>query len=174
MSTELTTIDFHGATLIAKAGPTPAETLVAMKPIVEGIGLDWKSQHVKLGGHPVLAKGMVEITMPSAGGAQAMTALPLNRLALWLATIQPNKIPNTETRARVIAYQEECADALFAHFFGRALDHARLPNHKETGGIVKAVVGKQVVTTPCLPRPPLYQSDRAHICAVLSMSSATR
>lgn len=144
MSTELTTIDFHGATLIAKAGPTPAETLVAMKPIVEGIGLNWEKQRIKLNGHAVLAPTLRVVPFSSAGGEQDSLALPLSRLAFWLATIQPNKIPNTETRARVIAYQEECADALFAHFFGRALDHANLPNHKETGGIVKAVVGKQV------------------------------
>lgn len=144
MSTDLTTINFHGATLIAKPGPTPAETLVAMKPIVEGIGLNWEKQRIKLNAHAVLAPTLRVVPFASAGGEQDSLALPLNRVAFWLATIQPNKVPDAETRARVIAYQEECADTLFAHFFGRALDHAGLPNRRETGGIVKAVVGKQV------------------------------
>jgi hypothetical protein len=120
MPNELTTVEFHGATLIAVRGETPAQTLVAMKPVVEGMGLDWKAQYDKIKEHPVLGKGMGLITIPSAGGPQAMTALPLNRLNFWLATIQPNRVPDPETRARVIRYQVECADVLFAHFFGQA------------------------------------------------------
>lgn len=49
-----------------------------------------------------------------------MVGLPLSKLNFWLARIHPNKVPNPETRAKVIAYQEECADVLFAHFFGKA------------------------------------------------------
>ena len=120
MANDLTTVDFHGTTLLAVRGETPAETLVAMKPVVEGMGLAWQPQHRKLLEHPILSQGIIELMIPSAGGPQVMTALPLNRLNFWLATIQPNKIPGAETRARVIRYQTECADVLFAHFFGKA------------------------------------------------------
>lgn len=118
----LTTLDFHGATLIARRGDTPAETLVAMKPVVEGMGLDWSGQHKKLLSHPVLAQGISVMTIPFAGGHQEMTALPLNRLNFWLATIQPDRVPDEAVRAKVIAYQTECADALFDHFFGHSAD----------------------------------------------------
>ena len=121
----LTTIEFHGTTLFAVSGKTPGETLIAMKPVVEGMGLDWKSQHVKLASHPVLSKAMVPITMPSEGKGQPMTAIPLNRLSFWLATIQPNRIPDIEVRARVIDFQEQCADVLFEHFFGKALSQTK-------------------------------------------------
>jgi hypothetical protein len=136
MTRDLTTIDFHGATLIVRKGADPSTTMVAMKPVVEGMGLDWKSQHVKLVGHPVLSKGMVEITIPSAGGPQAMTALPLTRLNFWLATLHPNKIPSLETRERVIVYQTEAAEALFAHFFGRVFAQRR----ENPVGMIKALV----------------------------------
>lgn len=122
MNSHLTTINFHGATLIARRGATPAETLVAMKPVAEGMGLSWQPQHRKLTEHPVLSKGTTELVMPSKGGPQAMTALPLSRLNFWLATIQPNMVPDLETRERIIRYQEECADALFAHFFGKVTE----------------------------------------------------
>lgn len=125
MNTSLTTVDFHGATLIAQRGATPAETLVAMKPVAEGMGLDWASQFVKIKEHPVLSKGVGIITIPTDGGIQQMTALPLSRLSFWLATIHPNKVPDEDTRARVIAYQMECADALFAHFFAKATEQPR-------------------------------------------------
>ena len=121
MTTELTTVDFHGATLLAVRGDTPQTTLVVMKPVVEGIGLAWQSQLEKIKAHPVFGKGITEIVIPSAGGPQAMSALPLTRLNFWLATIQPNKVPDLEIRARVIRYQTECADVLFAHFFGKAV-----------------------------------------------------
>lgn len=117
----ITTIGFHGAELIVRAGDSPATTLVAMKPVVEGMGLDWKSQHAKLKAHPVLGSTVVEITMVAEDGKpRSMTALPLNRLHFWLATIQPNKV-RPDLRDRVITYQTEAADVLFAHFFGRRL-----------------------------------------------------
>jgi hypothetical protein len=115
----LTTIDFHGATLLAQVGLTPDATLVAMRPVVDGMGLDWTAQYRKMLSHPVLAKGVAVIATPSDGGVQNSTALPLNRLSFWLATLHPDRIKNAEVRERVIRYQTECADALFAHFFGQ-------------------------------------------------------
>lgn len=61
-----------------------------MKPIVEGMGLDWKSQHKKISQR--FSKGMVEITIPSAGGVQAMICMALRKLAAWLNSISPNKV----------------------------------------------------------------------------------
>lgn len=116
----ISSFEFHGNDLVIQVGDSPATTMVAIKPVVHGMGLNWETQYRKLRHHPVLNKGMVIMTIPSAGGPQAMTALPLNRLNLWLATINPNKVPDVETRARIIRYQEEAADALFDHFFGRA------------------------------------------------------
>jgi hypothetical protein len=72
-----------------------------MKPIVEAMGLGWASQHAKIKAHPVLSKGIQLIAIPSAGGTQRMTALPLKRLSFWLATINANKVDPT-CRASVI------------------------------------------------------------------------
>ncbi|HEY0181281.1 MAG TPA: phage antirepressor N-terminal domain-containing protein [Rhodopila sp.] len=116
----LTTVDFHGTTILVQQGDTPEATLVAMKPVVEGMGLDWGGQHKKLLSHPVLAKGISVMEIPSDGGGQTATALPLTRLNFWMATINPNRIKEFAIRTKVIEYQTECADALFAHFFGQA------------------------------------------------------
>lgn len=137
MTANLTTIRFHGASLIAKKGDTPETTLVAMKPLVEGMELDWKSQHAKITGHPILGKGMVEITMPSEGGPQAMTALPLNRIHFWLATIHPNKIRNAAIREKVIIYQTEVADTLFEKFFGRAIATKEAASGRQVAAIIE-------------------------------------
>jgi hypothetical protein len=137
---EIVAIDFHGAALLARKGETPETTMVAMKPVVEGMGLNWASQFTKITAHPVLSKGIAEIAIPSAGGPQDMTALPLNRLNFWLATINPKKVPDPATRAKVVEYQTECADVLFNHFFAKAAGTAL--DARTVGGIVKAVTNK--------------------------------
>lgn len=121
--TAITTIPFHGANIMVQPGDTPETTMVAMKPVVEGMGLDWSYQFRKLKDHPVLSKGVAVIAIPSEGGLQESVALPLNRLHFWLATIHPSRIDDAAVRERVIVYQEEAADILFDHFFGRAIGH---------------------------------------------------
>jgi len=135
----LTTVDFHGATLTVLRGASPADTLVAMKPVVEGMGLNWEKQRIKIRNHPVLVPTLRVVPFGSSGGEQDSIALPLNRLNFWLATIHPNRVPDPETRARVIAYQTECADALFDHFFGKAMGG---PIDRQTNGIAKSTIHK--------------------------------
>lgn len=154
MSKQITTIDFHGSKLIAIAGDRPENTLVAMKPVVEGMGLDWKTQHRKISSHPVLSKGMVIITIPAEakgaaitsatceGGDQEMACLSLDLLNFWLATIHPDRLKNEAVRTKVIDYQIECARVLFNHFFGKAIAAGSHLTAKEAGGIAKGVVNK--------------------------------
>lgn len=119
----LTTLNFHGTSLLALPGSTPAETLVVMRPVVGGMGLDWSSQLRRIKEHELLGACVVNLTMQVPDDIQARehTCLPLNRLHFWLATLQPNMIPDPDTRARVLRYQEECADVLFEHFFGKVM-----------------------------------------------------
>ncbi|WP_062143406.1 phage antirepressor N-terminal domain-containing protein [Acetobacter cerevisiae] len=142
MSKQLTTVDFHGTKLVAIAGDRPETTLVAMKPIVEGIGLDWGAQHKKMLAHPVLSKGISVTEIPSGGGDQESTCLSLDLLNFWLATIHPDRIKDQAVRARVIEYQTECARVLFNHFFGKAIAAGEHLTAQQTGGIVKAGLGK--------------------------------
>ncbi|WP_308719008.1 phage antirepressor N-terminal domain-containing protein [Komagataeibacter xylinus] len=147
--TALTTIDFHGSNLIAIPGDRPETTLVAMKPVVEGMGLSWQPQHRKIMSHSVLKKGITMTVIPSDGGEQDGTCLSLDLLNFWLATIHPDRIKNEATRAKVIEYQTECARVLFDHFFGKALARGAqsAPHHltaQEVGGIVKGIVNKRV------------------------------
>lgn len=88
---------------------------VPMKPVVEGMGLDWKSQHAKLTSGRFNST-MVEITTVAEDGKQrAMTCLPLRKLAGWLMSIHPNKV-RQELREGIIAYQGQCDDVLWAYW----------------------------------------------------------
>lgn len=121
----ITTIPFHGANILVQAGDTPETTMVAMKPVVEGMGLDWSAQRQKMDRHPVLSICTVVTPFQIPGDDQERehTLLPLNRLHFWLATVHPDRIKDEQIRARVILYQTEAADVLFDHFFGRAIGH---------------------------------------------------
>lgn len=100
------------------------EPYVPMKPIVEGMGLDWKSQFSKIKSR--FSKGMVEITIPTKGGEQSMLCLALRKLAGWLHTISPNKV-KPEIRDKVIKYQEECDDVLYQYWTtGQAINPRKL------------------------------------------------
>ncbi len=100
------------------------EPYVPMKPIVEGMGLDWKSQFSKIKSR--FSKGMVEITIPTKGGEQSMLCLALRKLAGWLHTINPNKV-KPEIRDKVIQYQEECDDVLYQYWTtGQAINPRKL------------------------------------------------
>ena len=113
IATAVSTINvpFHGAELYVVNHN--GEPYTPMKPIVEAKGLDWKSQHKKISQR--FSKGMVEITIPSAGGAQAMICMALRKLAAWLNSISPNKV-RPEIRDKVIQYQEECDDVLYEYW----------------------------------------------------------
>lgn len=104
-------VPFHGTNLFLVG--INNEPYVPMKPVVEGMGLVWAAQFVKL--KQRFAKGISEIEIPSAGGKQLMTCLAFRKFAAWLSSIQPNKV-RPEIRDKVIQYQEECDDVLYEYW----------------------------------------------------------
>lgn len=113
IATAVSTINvpFHGTELYVVNHN--GEPYTPMKPIVEGMGMDWASQFTKL--KQRFAKGIVEIAIPSVGGVQTMICLALRKLNGWLQTISPNKV-RPEIRDNVIQYQEECDDVLYEYW----------------------------------------------------------
>ncbi|WP_447123644.1 phage antirepressor N-terminal domain-containing protein [Glaciimonas sp. GG7] len=109
MTTHLMPIPFYEDTLLLVGHSD--EPFVAMKPVVENIGLDWKSQHVKL--TEKFNSVIAEITTTGADGKQySMTCLPLRKITAWLYSVNPNKVA-PELRQKIIRYQDECDDALW-------------------------------------------------------------
>ena len=99
---ELTLIDCNG------------ELYVAMRPIVEGMGLTWKTQYRKISQR--FNSVMVEMTTTGKDGKQyKMICLPLKKLFGWLMTISPNKV-KAELRNTITRYQEECDEVLWQYW----------------------------------------------------------
>lgn len=108
-------VPFHGNQLfIINRGGEP---YTPMKPIVEGMGLDWKGQHAKISANKQ-RWGMEIISIPSGGAQQEMVCLPLRKLFGWMQGIHPNKV-NPEIRETVIRYQNECDEVLYQHWRAR-------------------------------------------------------
>lgn len=79
---------------------------VAMKPIVENLGMSWGTQQQKLA-RSKEKFGCIHMNIPSAGGIQKMLVLPLKKLNGWLFSINPEKV-RADIRDKLIQYQEEC------------------------------------------------------------------
>lgn len=110
---QLVTVEFHGQTLVAAL--IDGKPYVAMRPIVENIGLDWKSQYARINRNLVMSKGVVMMTIPSDGGNQETLCLPLDLLNGWLFGVDVNRVKD-EIKPKLIRYQEECYRVLFQHF----------------------------------------------------------
>jgi hypothetical protein len=90
------------------------EPYVAMRPIVNNMGMDWPTQYVKLTDKFGSTVGEIP-TVGEDGKTRGMVCLPLRKLPAWLYSISPNKV-KPELRDKIIRYQEECDDALWDYW----------------------------------------------------------
>lgn len=115
IATQIATINvpFHGANLYVVNHN--GEPYAPMKPIIDGMGMDWASQFTKLKNR--FKTCVVKITMQLPGDDQQrdVTCLALRKLNGWLQTISPNKV-KPEIRDKVIQYQDECDDVLYQYW----------------------------------------------------------
>lgn len=111
----LITIPFHQQTIVAIEHD--GKPYIAMKPIVENMGLAWQVQHRKIT-EKFGSAVTIMVTTGTDGKRYEMVCLPLTKLAAFLYTINPAKV-KPELRELVIAYQEECDEVLFNHFMSR-------------------------------------------------------
>lgn len=104
--------------LVEKGG----EPFVPMKPVVEGMGLAWQAQHAKLTSGRFNSVITMIVTTGVDGKQYEMACLPLRKLPGWLMSIHSSKV-RADLRDNVLAYQNECDDALWAYWNeGRAVN----------------------------------------------------
>ena len=99
------------------------QPFVPMKPVVEGMGLAWQTQHRKLMAGRFASVITMMVTTGFDGKQYEMACLPLKKLPGWLMSIHASKV-RPDLRENVLAYQDECDDALWAYWNeGRAVNH---------------------------------------------------
>lgn len=107
-----TSIQFHGQPLVTAM--ISGVAYVAMRPIVENIGIDWSGQMAKLKNQRDKF-GCRDISTPSKGGIQKMLCIPLRKLNGWLFSINPQRV-RADIRDKLIQYQEECFAVLHEYW----------------------------------------------------------
>jgi hypothetical protein len=88
---ELLPVTFHSDTLYVVDYQN--QPYVPMKAIVEGMGIDWSSQHQKLKTNQGRwATMVINTTVASDGKKREMICLPLRKLPGWMMTLQPSRV----------------------------------------------------------------------------------
>ena len=97
---------------------------VAMKPIVENLGMSWGTQQQKL--MKQLDKfNCIHMNMVAADGRlRKLLCLPLKKLNGWLFSINPEKV-RADIRDKLIQYQEECFTVLHDYWTKGKAENAR-------------------------------------------------
>jgi len=112
--TALQTFDFHGDQLDVVVEDD--NLFVSIKRVCEALGIDRRTQQVKLKNYDWAVGGLITST-GSDGKSYQMSMIDIRSLPMWLATIHPNRVAE-EVRPKLIRYQREAADVLADHFLG--------------------------------------------------------
>lgn len=106
-------VQFHGQPIITAMAAGVA--YVAMKPIVDNLGMSWGTQQQKL------MKSMdkfncIHMNMVAADKKlREVLCIPLRKLNGWLFSINPEKV-RPDIRDKLIQYQEECFSVLHEYW----------------------------------------------------------
>jgi hypothetical protein len=107
MAAQLISVNFHDQSLAAAV--LDGKPYVAMKPICENLGLQWRAQYHRIKRHPVLNQ-VVSMTDTTSYGQDGKTynaemlMLPLDYLNGWLFGIDISRIKE-ELKPRLMEYQ---------------------------------------------------------------------
>ncbi|MBI5917813.1 MAG: phage antirepressor N-terminal domain-containing protein [Nitrosomonadales bacterium] len=112
MTDQLFPVPFYQDTLVLV--DHDGQPFVAMKPIVENMGLAWQAQHVKLTdkfGSTIT----IITTVAEDGKNREMVCLPLRKIPAFLYSVNPSKV-KPELREKIVRYQSECDNALWDYW----------------------------------------------------------
>jgi hypothetical protein len=121
------TVSFHENTLLT--AEVNGTQYAAMKPIIEGMGLDRKSQQHKITSTP--RYGHITLPLQTPGGIQKMLCIPIAKLNGWLFSVNAERV-KPEIREKIIRYQEECFVVLHDYWHKGAAIHEEARPRIET------------------------------------------
>jgi len=113
MTAQTFTVDFHDHLLTTLKHE--GVIFVAMRPIVEGMGLEWSGQQKKLNSQREKFSCVHIYTTGKDNKRYEMLCIPLEKLNGWLFSINPKKV-RPDIRPTVELYQEECFIVLYNYW----------------------------------------------------------
>lgn len=140
-------VDFHNQKLLGIR--IDGTCYVAMKPIVEGMGLYWTTQHRKI----VASNRYTHKAIPvqTSSNVQEMICIPLTKLNGWMCSVNPERV-RADLREKVIMYQEECFIVLYNYFEKGAAINSRIMG--ESARVVPAPEKKPEPVFEAQPKNP--------------------
>lgn len=106
-------VPFHGDNLYLVN--YEGQPFVAMRPFIEGMGLDWASQYTKIKQRFKTCVVNITMQLPCDNQRRSVVCLALKKLTGWLHTININKV-KPEIREKVAAYQDRSDDVLYEYW----------------------------------------------------------
>lgn len=168
----IVTIEFHGDRLLGIE--TERGAFVPLRPLVQGMGLDWSAQLQRLKRDPILSEAVVMIT---TGSDPEGVCLPLDLVPGFLFRIDAARVA-VAVRGKVLHYQRECYSALARAFttprpspkVGRADGpNAEMPTAEARKLVAEArstfgvMAAREVWFSTGLPRTPSMYEQRKQL-----------
>lgn len=143
MSQQLVAVPFHQDTLLTIEHD--GDHYVAVRPIVENMGLEWSTQKQKLDRNPKFNCCLMA-TVAKDGKIREVLCLPIKKLNGWLFSINPERV-RSEIRPIVEQYQEECFAVLHDYWHkGSVVNHNHYHNtHNHITVMPDPVSGKEFI-----------------------------
>jgi hypothetical protein len=95
------------------------EHFVALKPLCEALGLEWKRQQKRTLANPQFSVGVHKGGNWSPDGkSYDMLCIPVRQVGMWLCTINANRV-NEDSRPMLIAFQEQLQVVIHEHLTGK-------------------------------------------------------
>lgn len=91
------------------------DIFVALKPLVEGMGMSWASQLQKINKIRDRFKCVDNDMVDRNGKTRAFVTMPVNKLRGWLFTINANRVKK-EIREDIEKFQDEVSDVINQYF----------------------------------------------------------
>lgn len=136
-------VPFHAETLIVIEDHL-GDRFVAMRPIVEALGLDWSAQYRRLQRDDVLADASrLMATVAEDGKDREMVAIQEHMFQGWLFTLQVSRT-KPEIQEKLHQYRRECFDVLHSYFTEGAAWNPRF-HRQEFDRKAKHIAGKQAL-----------------------------
>lgn len=166
-------VPFYGQRLIL--ADVDGEPYVAMKPIVEGMGLAWQVQHRKLSAEKERWSITIMVIEPKSSlttheetttfsdtskvtQGREQLYMPLRNLFGWLMTIHPTKV-NPEIRKKILQYQKECNEVLWRYWTRGTVINPRVKGENIKESIREALAEYEKTRMSSTPPPPAFDPE---------------
>lgn len=110
---EIVRIPFHGDEILCIA--EDGKPRIVLKPVIEGLGLDYWSQVEKLRKRSWAATSNRQVQVSDQAQRREMLTCDVRTFLMLLATVDENRV-GKDVRSKLITYQAEVADAIEAYW----------------------------------------------------------